>query len=255
METDKTTEIKQLGETLLEIGSLLMSSGASSHRIRMTVTRVSKAFGYDAELLVTNRAITLTLNDDENRHLYHSLKRTSPHGVNFKIVSGISRMSWRVADEKWSIKQINDELLRLVNLPHYPRLLVLSLVALAGASFCRIFGGSPLEMSITFLATFVGLFIRQQAIKLEFNPYLCVYFAAFISSFISILASRFPVLGNMEHSITASVLFLIPGVPLINSFTDILDGNIQNGIVRGVNSLVISLSIALGILTARLFLL
>jgi uncharacterized membrane protein YjjP (DUF1212 family) len=45
-------------------------------------------------------------------------------------------------------------------------------------------------------------------------------------------------------------LFLIPGVPLINTFSDLIDGNLQNALVRGLNGLTISFSIAIGLLTS-----
>jgi uncharacterized membrane protein YjjP (DUF1212 family) len=252
MKREKDHEINDIGAMLLEVGTLLMSSGATTGRVRYTVTRISEVFGYNAEMLITNRALTLSLGDENNQHFFNSLKRTSPHGVNYKVVSGISRMSWRIVEEKWTLEQINKELERLTSLPHYPRLLILTLVSLAGASFCRLFGGDFLEMGVAFIASFVGLFVRQEAMKMEFNPYLCVFFAAFTASLISGL---FRVIGagtSMEHAFTASVLFLIPGVPLINSFSDLIDGNILNGLVRGINGLMIAFSIALGLLGAMI---
>jgi uncharacterized membrane protein YjjP (DUF1212 family) len=51
-----------------------------------------------------------------------------------------------------------------------------------------------------------------------------------------------------EYAFATSVLYLIPGIPLINSLSDLLDGNIMNGIVRGVNGLMMSFAIALGML-------
>jgi len=54
---------------------------------------------------------------------------------------------------------------------------------------------------------------------------------------------------SLEHAFSTCVLFLIPGVPLINAFTDLLDGNILNGMVRGVNALLFALAIAFGLLT------
>lgn len=252
METSNNHDVKEIGAMLLDIGALLMSSGATTSRVRNTVNRISEAFGYNTDMLITNRAITLAINDDNDQHLFNSIKRTSPHGVNFKLVSGISRMSWRVVHEKWSLEQIQTELDRLTSLPHYPRLLVLSVVGLAGASFCRLFGGSPLEMAVTFLASFAGLFVRQEANKLEFNPYLCVFFASFTASMLSGMFRKMGVGDTMEHAFTASVLFLIPGVPLINTFTDMLDGNILNGMVRGINALLIAFGIALGLLSAMI---
>jgi uncharacterized membrane protein YjjP (DUF1212 family) len=241
--------LNEMGSVLLEIGTLLMSSGASTNRIRITVNRISEVFGYQTELLITQRALTLSIKDRKSDHFFSSLKRTSPHGVNFKIVSGISRMSWRVVEEKWTLEQIKVELNRLKLLPHYPRWIILSIVGLAGASFCRLSGGDFQEMVIAFTATFIGLIVRQEANKREFNPYFCVFFASFVASMISGFVVKMGI-GSTEHAFATSVLFLVPGVPLINSFIDLIDGNIQNGIVRGINGLMISFSIALGLLTA-----
>lgn len=244
--------IKEIGSVLLDIGTILMSSGASTGRIRTTVSRISESFGYHSELLITSQALLLTISDQRNELFFNNLKRTSPHGVNFKVVSGISRMSWRVVEEQWNIAQIRQELKRLTSLPHYPRLLILSLVGLAGASFCRLFGGSIFEMMVTFGATFIGLIVRQETTKLRFNPYLCIFFAALTASLISGLFMKMKINNTMEHAFSASVLFLIPGVPLINSFSDLIDGNILNGIVRGLHGFMIAFAIALGLLTAMM---
>jgi len=249
MTDTRKTDIKELGNTLLNVGSYLMSSGANSRRIRMTIERISGAFNCSVELLITHRALMLSISDSNEEFFHSSLKRTSPHGVNFRVVSGISLMSWKVVDEGWTLEQINNELERLIKLPHFPRLVILSTVALAGASFCRLSGGEYIDMLITFAATFIGLFVRQEAVKHKFNPYMCVFFAAFTSSLISALFVKF-VDGIHINAFSTSVLYLIPGVPLINSFSDFIDGNIMNGIVRLANGLIISFSIAMGLMAA-----
>lgn len=247
---EREKEIKELGIILLRTGSMLMSNGASTARIRMTVDRIANTFGYEADLFITHRALTLSLNDKDSEQSFSSLKRTSPHGVNFRIVSGISRMSWSVKEQQWSIVQIEKELDRLSALPHYPRLLLLSLVSLAGASFCFLAGGNELALLVCFLATFIGLFMRQEAHKKKFNVYLCVFFAAITSSMIAgAFCKLFPEKG-FETAFATSVLYLIPGVPLINSFTDLIDGNILNGILRAVHGLIMAFMIALGLICA-----
>ena len=244
--------LKEIGLVLLDIGALLMSSGANTARIRTNINRISSAFGYNTELLVTHRAIMLSVSDSEHNNFFSSLKRTSPHGVNFKVISGISRMSWRIVEEQWNIEQIKAELDRLEALPPYPRILILLMVALAGGAFCRIFGGHQKEMGITFIATFIGLFIRQEALKRNFNHYLSVYFGAFTASLISGLSVKLNLGYSPETAFAASVLFLVPGVPLINTFIDLIDGNIMNGVIRFINGLLISFAIALGLLTAMI---
>jgi uncharacterized membrane protein YjjP (DUF1212 family) len=248
----KNQEIKELGKILLETGALLMSSGANTARVRITLNRIANAFGYTIQTLITHRALMLSVSDEEQDYFFSSLRRTVPHGVNFKVVSGISHMSWKVVEQKWDFDMINTELKRLSALPHYPRWLILLLVSFAGASFCRLFGGHFDEMAVAFVATFVGLFVRQEATWLKFNPYLCIFFAALVSSLISGLSVKLSVGGHPDLAFATSVLYLVPGVPLINSFSDLLDGNIMNGIVRGFNGLIISMCIALGLLVAIL---
>lgn len=245
-------KINELCKILLEIGALLMEVGANTFRIRATVMRVASAYGYHAELLITHRALMLTIYNEESNHFFSRLMQTSPQHVNFRIVSGISRMSWHIVEEKWSLEMVRKEIDRLKSVSHYPRIVSLFMVALAGASFCRIFGGGAIEMIIAFVATFIGLFVRQEAVKRAFNPYLCIFSAAFISAMISGASVYWHIGNKPEYAFATSVLYLIPGIPLINSLLDFLDGNIMNGVVRGINGLIIAFSIALGLLGAIL---
>ena len=242
--------IKALGTVLLEIGTILMSSGANTGRIRNNLNRIADAHGFKTELLISHRSLMLTISDDRNCYHFNSLKRTPPHGVNFKVVTGISRLSWRVVDEKLSVGQIKKELDRLLSLPHYPRWIILTLVGLAGASFCRLAGGTLQDMLIVFAATSVGLFVRQESHKLQFNPFLCIYFASLTASLIAGLFVKFGFGNTHEPAFVTCVLFLIPGVPLINSFSDLIEGNLQNALIRGLSGLIISFCIALGLLTS-----
>lgn len=243
-------EIRNLGTLLLDIGALLMCAGANTARIRITINRISMAYGYSADVFITSRALTLTLADKNDEDVFSRSKRTPPHGVNFKIVSGISRMSWRVVDERWTMTMMRKELQRLAALQPYPRLAILLMVGLAGAAFCRLAGGDPVEMAIAFAASLLGLVVRQEAHARHFNPYLCVYLAALTAALVSGAFMKFDSHHSLEHAFATSVLFLVPGVPLINAFSDLMDGNFLTGLSRMTNGLIISFCIALGLLTA-----
>ncbi len=252
MEQKDNTEAKELGSLLLEVGVSLLSSGASCSRIRITMRRFATAFNYAAHISIAQKSISLKLKDKEDNAIFNGMLSTPSQGVNFRTISGISRLSWRAIENKLSIQQVRDELNELLALPHYPRIIILFFVSLAGAAFCYSFGGNLVEMLIAFGATFCGLFVRQEAVKNKFNPYISVFFASLVAS---LFAGAFIKAGlniNFEHAFATSVLFLIPGVPLINSFTDLIDGNILNGLVRGINALMFSMAIAFGLLIAML---
>lgn len=249
---NQTIDVKKLGRIVLQIGALLQSNGASTARIRIIIDRIAQSYGFVSEVFITHRSQALTLLNENQEPVYNSVKRTNVLGVNFKIITGISRMSLKISEAPWELQKISDELERLVRLPHYPRLLILILVGLADAAFCRFADGNIWAMGVAFIATIAGLFIRQESSKKRLNQYLVVLFASLTATLVAgAFRFLFPTY-SLEPGFATSVLFLIPGVPLINSFTDIIDGNLLNGVIRAVNSLVISFMIALGMILSMM---
>jgi uncharacterized membrane protein YjjP (DUF1212 family) len=229
-----------------------MVAGANTERVKMTISRIAGAFGCDSQLMITNHALMITLTYDNKVKTFTSVKWVPNMHLNFNLISDISTMSWKIVQEKWSVERINKEMKLLDKKPVYPRFLVIFLVALAGSSFCRLMGGEAVEMIVCFTGSFTGLYVRQESVKLKFNYYLCIFFAALTSSFLAGLYSFLNPGAEYIHALATSVLFLIPGVPMINSFSDLIDGNILNGTTRGVNVLVIAFAIALGLMVSLL---
>lgn len=92
------------------------------------------------------------------------------------------------------------------------------------------------------------------------NNYVAIGIAAFVSTLIAwattflsndpALAAALP--GFMHsttpwHPLMACALFIVPGVPLINFVSDMLDGHIEVGMVRAINTLMMVLAMAFGI--------
>jgi uncharacterized membrane protein YjjP (DUF1212 family) len=148
------------------------------------------------------------------------------------------------------MEQLRDEVNQVLKSSHYPRYLVLVMVSIAGAAFCFTVGGSFVEMAIASGATFFGLFIKQECTTRRMNAYLCTYLATLAATTVVGLFYKLGLPERLEYAFTTSVLFLIPGVPLINCFTDLLEGEILNGLERGVNALIHAMTIAIGLTTA-----
>lgn len=244
---------KDLLQCLLNIGSLLMSAGASTNRIRLTIERIANGMGYHSEILVTNRTVLITIINQENNNYLHNIKKTPPHGVNFALVSGISKLSWKAVEENLTVAQINAEIEIIQKINNYSFPLKLVLVSLACVGFCRLIGGEFNDLVLTFFATLAGFYVRHTTVHNKFNNYLSVFFGSFVASIVASIGLYFQFVPFKEDlSLQAAVLFLIPGVPFINAFADLIDGNLTNGTSRGVNTLFIAFAIAIGIISARL---
>lgn len=242
---------EKIASVLLEIGSLMMSSGANTERIRVTMKRISAAWGYHLELMITHRALMITLSDENGEFSSSKIRRILTHSVNLAVVTKISYMSWNVASGGWSVEDVLKEVERLKHAPKFKFLLTLSLVGLSDAAFCFLFQGDYVAMLITFIATFVGLWVRHKFTAHGSNPFVSIFMASLTASLISQLAYIIPFCTSPDAAFATSVLFLIPGVHLVNAITDLIDGNFQNGIARGMNASLMSFAIAFGMMLAK----
>jgi uncharacterized membrane protein YjjP (DUF1212 family) len=250
MEQIPIVEPKTFGPLLLDMAIMLLRAGASGRRIRDTVTKVAVAYQYSLHIDLGPKSISITLLNSNGQSVFNGTRSTNAYGVDFKIISGINRLSETVSNNRWTLDEIRNELHRLQNIPNYPRILILLSVSIAGAAFCYTFGGRFVEMAVTFGATFCGLLVKQELHKRSINPYVVTYISALVAA---LFTGAFYVAGTgirLENAFATCALFLIPGVPLINSVVDLVDGNILYGIERGVNAMMHAFAIAFGLSTA-----
>ncbi|MDR3272904.1 MAG: threonine/serine exporter family protein [Flavobacteriaceae bacterium] len=246
MEKKSEHNIQYVSEILSEVAVTLMMNGANTSRVIKNTQRIAGGLGYDADLFLSLSGLVLSVRDDKTDEM-HTIVRAIPHvGVNFEIVSEISILSWRTVHENTPPQEVYQRLREIKAIKHYPNLFLLPFVGLAGASLCRMMGGTWFDFAITFLATVFGLVVRQHLTKKKYNVFVAVTAASF--SAVSVV-NIFRLLTHQEHinAFATCVLFLIPGVPLINSFIDILEGYISQGIFRGVFGSMLVFVIALGL--------
>lgn len=246
----ETERCKKSISLLLRISSILMGSGANTYRILLIINQFARTLGYTAEVFMTHTKFIMTLRNPDTGSFVTKVKQIPHVGVNFKGVSALSKAGYHALNEKWSFDKIEKEVSRIEKIKHYPRIIILLGVSAAGAGFCNLFGGDYLNMLVAFLATFIGLFVRQEGLKRTYNPYLMVFVGAFISSSLASIGISYGLGESPQIALATSVLYLIPGVPLVNSFTDFTDGYIINGLVRLINGLLIVFSIAIGLFLA-----
>ena len=240
----------ELGTLLLRVGISLLKSGAGSSRVVLTVTRFARAYGHEVHISLDSRSISLSLHDDQGAQVFSGARSMDAlPGVNFKVIDGISRLGWTLTENPAPLQEAASMLDQVADMPHYPRWMVLGMVGLAGAAFCYTFGGDQVEMMAAFVATMAGLFFKQETVRRKFNPYLVTFGSAVVASLVVALIWRTGVGDRFEHALSTCILFLIPGVPLIHSVVDLMDGYTANGIERGVNATMHAFAIAAGLAT------
>ena len=251
----KPVAVRELSNFLLDYATTLMGAGVHTSRVVRNVTRIAGSFGYEAEMTIFQRHITLHIlqrQDDSVRRT--SLRAIRPAAFNFEIISNLSTLSWQAHDNHLTMYELREQFNAIVTKPRLSRWWVLWLVSFANASFCRLFGGDLWAMGLVFVATLIGFLLRQEMTLRHINHFAVFILSAFVASMIASLGVWASLGETPQIALGASVLFLIPGVPLINSIIDLLEGYVLIGISRAVNALSLIICISLGLSATLLIL-
>ena len=230
---------------IAEYSAHLMGTGVHTSRVVRNSKRIGEAYGLDVKLSVFHKNIILTIIDQETNETCNEVIDIPAHPISFEHNSALSALSWEALDHHLSFEELKDKYKKIVTAPMIHPLFVLILVGFANASFCKLFGGDLISMGIVFSATIAGMYLKQQMQKKKINHYIIFIISAFVASLCASTALIFDT--TSEIAMATSVLYLVPGVPLINGVIDIVEGYILTGFARLTEASLLIVSIAIGL--------
>ena len=248
---------ERLLDFLLRFATTQTSVGVQTSRIIINTMRIAHAYGYEPTIMTFQRNITMTLTPvlGDGPHSYRPLDAHPVSGMlqhrhgplNFFYNAELSRLSWFAYDNHLSLDELEERFQRIMQTPPMNRWLMLYLISQANMAFCLLFGGDLMSGLFVFLGTFCGFLLRQELNRHHVYHYLTVVLSAVVASFIVGVGAKLGYEEMPKIALSASVLYLIPGVPFINGMMDLLDGYVLNGISRLLTAVMIVVSITVGL--------
>lgn len=252
---ESRVDIQELSNFLMDYTTSMMAVGVHTARAVRSVSRIAESYGYGVDLTIFQKNLTMTVKHPDDYSIRRTYVKKIPSlAINFQVISELSALSWEAYDHRLSLEELINRYRIVMSEPRMSRWIVLILVSLANTAFCRLFGGDAIAMMLVCGATFVGFLVRQEMMNRHLNHMVVFVISAFIASFIASAGTYFHWGETPEIALASSVLYLIPGVPLINSIIDILGGHVLIGMSRAVNAAILIVCIALGLSVTLLIL-
>jgi len=264
MSSDEKRLTRKL-DLLLRTGCLLVESLADTSRIMRNMRRAAAFLGLpDDELHIYVNYNMLMVNLSDGQHSYTKFRRCARHSVNMWVISAVSHLSWRTLRHNYSLEDYSRE---IESIASHRRSYTPWQVAVGGGfacgGFCVQFGCDWTAFFYTSAAAVLASRFRMFLSSKGCNEYVGIGIGAFVATIIAWLSSFFSTSAELAsalpaclvsstpwHPLLACALFIVPGVPLINFVSDMLDGYIQIGITRAVKTLMMVLAMAFGIALA-----
>lgn len=238
-------ELKEILDFIADYATYLLASGVHTSRVIRNSQRIGASQGIDIQLSSFQKSSILTARDEESSESITRVVKIPALPISFERNSDLSALSWEAVDQQLPLEEIRRRYLALIEKPRIDPIFVLVTVGMANASFCRLFGGDWTAIGIVFTSTLVGFAARQRMQAHGLNHFLIFIISAFMASLCASAALRFDC--TAETALATSVLYLVPGVPLINGVIDIVEGHILIGCSRLINALLLIICIAIGL--------
>ena len=265
---DFEKSVRRRLDLLLRTGQLLVESSADTSRILRNMKRTADYLGLTEDKLhihITYNMLMVNYSDEE--HSFSKFQRCNNHGINMSAISSISRLSWRAIREDYSLDKYEEEFEKIRSRKrNYNPWQVAIGAGFACGGFCVQFGCDWPAFFYASIAAILGFRLRMYLNSLGSNGYANIAVAAFVSTLLAwlsayismpVVADHLPTwLASVLHSDTvwhpllACALFIVPGVPLINFVSDMLDSHFEMGLNRALNTLLMVAAMSFGIAVA-----
>ena len=246
----ETTDAVRLS---LLLGRILFSFGATAQRIQDSIACLARYLGCEVETLVSYDALLITVNDREGfRTRLDSARGVA--GLNLLGVTRVSKLLRELSHSQPATKELEQTLCAIRDAPHSHRVALQALAAgCAGVGFCIVNGGDPTSWLCSFVAGAFIFAIRRPLAAWKFNNHLTVFAIALAGSFLAALLARITRTSTPAIALLAPILFLVPGVPMINGGIDVVRNHVTVGIARVGFALAVTVALCLGLgLTASI---
>lgn len=238
---------KRFAELILDIGTFLLASGAHCGRVNTNIKRIAEAWGFDIYFQPTFKGLLVSIQNRYDKNDSITLfKEAPPHSVHLQVLTEVSHLTWKVYEENLSIEETEKAFAQIKAMPHYNCWLVSVAVGLSCAGLCLFSLGDFFNAAIAFLAAFLGSICRYKVTQMNFNPMISISLAAFVTTLITGLGVIYNIGAYPESAMATAVLYLIPGVPLINTVIDWIEGYLSSAVNRAMFAGLILLTIAVG---------
>ena len=240
--------LKTVGKFVADYASTLFSYGATTIRIEKSIERIARKYGADVQLTVLPMHIMVTVWDHDHEHSYTINEKVKGNGIDFDKNTQLSKLSWTIFDNDLPLEEAQRTMNDIARLPRLDPFLVTMLTGAANASFCKLFGGDWISMLIVFVATICGFYLKNKLHgQWQWDLRLVTILSGCLATVIASSGYVFHIGSTPDIALGTGVLFLVPGIPFINSVNDLINGHYICAFSRFTQATITTVCLSLGL--------
>ena len=243
---ESATTAEQLLSCILDMGEILLTSGAEVIRVEDTLTRLCHAYGFTkVDVFTITSSIVLTARQP-NGSVLTQTRRITARDTNLNRIALVNSLSRRLCQSPLELPELQQAVEEIQQDSHYPNWVQLLAYIVISAAFTLFFGGAALDAVGACISGAVLFFVQFGVKRLNINSILQSLVTCAVTALTVVLLVQLGIGCNASSISIGNIMLLIPGVALTTALRDIINGDTISGILGISEAVVKALAVAIG---------
>ena len=231
---------------ILDIGELLLISGAEVMRVEDTISRLSLAYGFiRADVFTITSSIVLTVQLQGGRVMTQT-RRVRARQTDLGIIEKVNALSRKACEKPMPVEALMAETEEIRKGKPAPYVLQLLCYAFISAVFSIFFGGNVKDAAaaaVSGTVLFLSLGVMQ---RMRVNIIIENMICSALTAYAAMMMVTAGLGAHPDKIIIGNIMLLIPGIQLTTSLRDLFNGDLIAGLLGLTEAVMKALAIALG---------
>ncbi|MCD7819899.1 MAG: threonine/serine exporter family protein [Lachnospiraceae bacterium] len=232
---------------ILKLSEKMLISGANLERVNDTVYRICDSYGCEeAYFFSLNCYLTLSLKDTDGNRVTGQRCIREGMDTHLEKLSRLNQLSRRICAEKPEPEELGGLLEEAAQTKDYSLKMRLAGYLLAMACLTVLYDGSIKDLITILINTILiylgGIYLKKPGVNRIVYSVSCT----FVVGTLAILLTKIGLVDDIYTVMIVNSMMLIPGIPMVNAFRNLLCGNEINGMLEILKCLLESIAIVCG---------
>lgn len=231
--------------SILDVGEIMLTSGAEVNRVEDTVQRMARAYGCERVdvFTITSSIVVTAYRDGE---IYTQTRRIREYRTDITKIEECNALSRSVCASPLGGAELQQACSRIGQAPGFSWYITCLSYVMVAASFAVFFGGTVLDALAAALCSVLLFGVDRFCV--------CIRLQRIVMSIVCSAAVALAALGltriGVGHSVDmiciGNVMLLIPGISFTTSLRDMISGDTISGLLGLCEALLRAVAIAIG---------
>lgn len=230
---------------ILDIGEIMLVSGAEVNRVEDTVQRMARAYGCSrVDVFTITSSIVVTVHRDGE--IYTQTRRIQNYRNDIARIEACNALSRQVCKEPMETETFLLECERLRNAPACPLYIACLSYIMVAASFAVFFGGNAWDALAAALSSVLLFGTDRLLARIRMQRIVTTIICSAVVALSAVALTRLRIGSSVDMICIGNVMLLIPGISFTTSLRDMISGDTISGLLGLCEALLRAVAIALG---------